>query len=131
MEDRSLRSRSKRLLALALVAACAGFAACGDDEAPPDTEVIVPEQTAAPESSDATALPSADGILVRVTQRRIALRTIEGDAVFFVAAADRPALGIEHMQSHMGVPSIGFRIYYERRGEKYFARAAEEIPAPF
>jgi len=93
-EDFLGSNRSRRLLALLLVAACTGLAACGGDDEPPDTQVVVPEETATPEAADASATPSVDGYLISVNQRRLVLRTQQGEETFRISLADLPTLGL-------------------------------------
>ena len=124
-------NRSRRLLALLLVAACTGLAACGGDDEPPDTQVVVPEETATPEAADASATPSVDGYLISVNQRRLVLRTQQGEETFRISLADLPTLGLPHLQSHAGITSIGFRVFYQQIGGKRFVKGAVEIAPPF
>ena len=128
-EDHFLRSnRSRRLLALALVPLCIGFAACGGNDEAPETQVIVPEATAAPATTDPNTV---DGYLMSATPQHIVMRTQEGDEMFRIKPRDVEALGIGHLASHAGVPSIGFRIYLQEIDGERFVKGAEEIPPPF
>jgi len=76
---------------------------------------------------------AADGVLVRVEPGRLRLRLarpVEGqrEIDFVVRPQDQAALDITHLQLHAsdGLPT---RIYYERVGDQYVARRAEDLPA--
>ena len=128
-EDHSLRSnRSRRLLALALVPLCIGFAACGGNDEAPETQVIVPEATAAPATTDRNIV---DGYLVSATPQHVVVRTQDGDVTYRIKPRDAEALGIGHLASHAGAGDIGFRIHLKEIDGERFVKGAEEIPPPF
>lgn len=120
-----------RLLSWAAVAACAlSFAACGGAD---DAESSLPgaaPSTLTPERTQDPNLPSIDGYLVSATTEQVVLRTGDGEQMFTVDEQDLPALGIEHLASHAGLETLGFRVYYEQQGDRRFVKRADEIPPP-
>ena len=81
---------------------------------------------------DDDSLRSFDGQLTVVDDDR--LRLVLDEAVdgrneidFVVRPEDRQALDIPHLQLH-SAQSLGTRIYYERDGEQYIAREADDVP---
>lgn len=121
-----------RSLAWAAVAACAFvIAACGGNDDEPDGNL--PGQsptTLTPNDTQAPNLPSVDGYLVSATDTEVVLTTADGEQKFAVAEQDAPALGIEHLQSHAGINTLGFRVYYQEQGDQRFVKQAVEIPPP-
>ena len=71
-----------------------------------------------------------DGYLISVSETELVLRTAEGEQRYASAEEDLPALGIEHLASHAGINTLGFRVYYEHRGDRRLAKQALEIPPP-
>lgn len=74
----------------------------------------------------------ADGTLTVVENDRLVLEPF-GDArrdalVFAIRPADTRYFDIAHMQSHSSV-ALPTRIYYERSGERLYARFKEDAPA--
>jgi hypothetical protein len=115
-----------RLLALGLVVLAVG--ACGGgDEPASDPEVIVPEETAVPYEG----YESVDGFLESAHRGGVVLVRPNGERIVFrVREQNLPTIGLEHLASHAGVTDIGFRVYYEQKGERRFIIGAEEIPPP-
>ena len=77
---------------------------------------------------------TADGVLVGVADDRLTLRLTrpvdgQSEIEFEVRPENREGLDLEHLQLHAsdGLPT---RIYYEREGERYVARGAEDLPSP-
>jgi hypothetical protein len=75
---------------------------------------------------------SAEGVLVQVEEERLRLRLarpLDGrsEIDFAVEPRDRATLNIAHLQLHAsdGLPT---RIYYERDGDRYVARGAQDLP---
>lgn len=126
----------RRQLALLLVPAVLGVAACGGDaEAEPDTQVAVPTQTAAPEASATLApdeFPKVAGYLVYVDNERIRLLTEDGrERSFFIAPEEFEQVGVPHLASHAGLTELGFLVTYEQRGKRNYLLGAHEIAPPF
>ena len=124
---------TNRLLCCAAVAACSlPLGACGgnDEDATqrslpgPTPTTLTPGQTQAPN------LPSVDGYLLYATNEKVVLLTADGEQTFAVSDQDAPELGIEHLQSHAGIDTLGFRVYYEQQGTRRFVKQAAEIPPP-
>lgn len=119
-------------LAIVSVAAIAtlALAGCGgDDEA--DSPLADPAVTTlTPQQAQEPSLPSVDGYLVSATAEGVLLKTRDGDQTFAVAEQDLATIGIEHMQSHAGIQTLGFRVFYEERDGQRFIKQAMEIPPP-
>ncbi len=115
----------------AIVIACTLImAACGnDDEADNGLPGSAPT-TLTPEQTQEPNLPSIDGYLISATTENVVLRTGDGDQTFTVDEQDAPAIGIEHLASHAGINTLGFRVFYERQGDRRFVKQAVEIPPP-
>ena len=119
-----------RPLTWAAVAACTFVvAACGgnDDDGNSSGPVVT---TLTPEQTQAPSLPSVDGYLISASTEEVVLRTGDGKQTFTIAEQDLPALGIEHLASHAGINTLGFRVYYEQQGDRRFVKRADEIPPP-
>ncbi len=98
------------LLSVFVLAACGGSSSSNDDGA------------------SGGELLTVEGRSVSATPDEIVLRTADGDRTFQVTAEDRPAVDPEHFESHAGVETLGFRIFYRTEGETDYAVSAEEIP---
>ena len=119
--------RIHRTLGCAAVAACAlVIAACGgnDDDAESNLPGPMPT-TLTPEQTQAPNLPTVDGYLLSASTEQVVLLTADGEQTFIVDEQDAPALGIEHMQSHAGVNTLGFRVYYDEQGDRRLIKYGE------
>ena len=58
------------------------------------------------------------------------MRRTPRENVYAIAEQDVLALGIEHLASHTGINTLGFRACHEQRRDARFARQAGEIPPP-
>jgi hypothetical protein len=120
--------RTPALLAVSCVLA---LAACGDnDDEAQDPLPGAPPTTLTPGEAQTPNLPFVDGYLVSVSETELVLTTADGEQTYAIAEQDAPALGIEHLASHAGINTLGFRVYYEQRGDERFAKQALEIPPP-
>lgn len=123
----------RRQLALLLIPACLGLAACGgDDEAEPDTQVAVPTQEATPVVTAEGQHPTIAGYLVSVDNERARLLTEDGrERSFFIAPEEYEQIGVDHLASHAGFTELGFLLTYEKRGKRNYLLGAQEIAPPF
>lgn len=123
----------RRLLcsAAAVTVGALTLAACGGE----DTEtqdrlggstptLLTPSQQQAPNP------PSIDGLLISASFTEVVLNTAKGRVTFAVDEEDTPQLGLEHLQSHAGPATLGFRVYYEQQGDQRLIKQAVEIPPP-
>jgi hypothetical protein len=132
MKETTMTRTVHRLLATAAVAACAlTIGACGDDDANPQATLPGPSSTTiTPGQPQAPNLPSLDGYLISATESEVVLKTADGDQKLAVAEQDVPQIGIEHLQSHAGINTLGFRVYYTEQDGKRYVKQAVEIPPP-
>lgn len=114
--------RTLAALACALIVGCGGDDRQSPNVAAPTT--LTPQQIRPPD------LPSIDGYLISASTDGVVMLTAEGEQTLLVDEQDVPALGLEHMQSHAGINTLGFRVFYEQRGNRRFAKQAREIPPP-
>ena len=83
---------------------------------------------------DLASLHHVDGTLTVDEERRLVMRPFEpldgraGEVEFTIRDRDARYFDIAHMQSHSAV-AVPTRIYFEKRGERYFARFKEDAPA--
>lgn len=117
--------RLPRLVALLAVAAL--LAACGSDGDGSESAATATPEAAATEQ----AIKQQDGFLLGADEKKVLLRTQEGEMVFEILPEDLEAVGVPHLQSHAGLTDIGFRVYYEERGGKRYIKGSEEIAPPF
>ncbi|NQU37826.1 MAG: hypothetical protein HQ526_09575 [Actinobacteria bacterium] len=78
-------------------------------------------------SASASGLASVDGRAEKVNSKEIVLRTVNGTQTFKIRPEDEAGVGPEHVESHMGIPSIGFKVYYVTDNGVDYAVSAEEI----
>jgi hypothetical protein len=123
-----IRMQMRTLLATlaVLLVLGAGVTACGGEQE--DPQVVVPQEEV---SEPFEGYKRADGFLESANQKRVVLSMPDGERrVFRVDPVILPNLGLEHLQSHAGLRDIGFRVFYERRGEREFIVGSMEIPPP-
>jgi hypothetical protein len=123
----------RRLLSFAMVVgASLSLAACGgDDDGEAQNPLPGPTPTTInPNQPEVLNLPTVDGYLVSATASEVVLKTAVGELTLAVDAQDAPLLGIEHLQSHAGLTTLGFRVYYQQRGSQRFIKRAFEIAPP-
>ena len=120
-------SDPRRRLALLLVPACIGIAACGGGNSPPDTQVVIPTETPVAEG-----LATMPGYLVSADNEKVVLLTQTGGRQrFWIAPEDFDAVGVPHLASHAGFTELGFLVTYEQRGKRLYIKGAQEIAPPF
>ena len=85
------------------------------------------EVTRAAESAASAGIPSIDGRGVSVTDSELVLRTADGDRTFAIRAEDVNAVGPEHIESHLGIESIGFKVYFITEDGVDYAVSVEEV----
>jgi hypothetical protein len=132
MKETSMMRTIHRVLFAATIAACAlTIGACGDDDAEPQATLPGPASTTiTPGQAQEPNLPTIDGYLISASETAVVLETADGEQTFSVAPEDAPQIGIEHLQSHAGINTLGFRVYYTERDGNRFVKQAVEIPPP-
>ncbi|MCW2960134.1 MAG: hypothetical protein JWM90_521 [Thermoleophilia bacterium] len=112
------------VVAVLLAAGCGG-----DDSSSRSTGTTDPVPTSTDEDAD-SALKTLVGRAVRASESEVVIEGQDGeDVTFTVLAEDAQAVDPGHVQSHVGVPGLAFRVsFYERDGER-FAIGAEEVSA--
>jgi len=129
----SLRlNEPRRRLALLMIPACLALPACGGgSEAPPDTKVVVPTETATPEAAATSQFETVEGYMLSADIERVVLLTQEGIRTYFVQPGRGEQIGIDHLASHAGLTDIAFLVEFERLNRKRWIRNAREIAPPF
>lgn len=105
------------MIAAALLTGCAGAST-------PQSEEANSEQSASPDSA---ALQQVDGRGVSASDTELVLRTADGERTFQIRPDDVQAIDPAHFDSHIGIPTLGFRIYYLTEANIDYAVSAEEI----
>ena len=82
---------------------------------------------AASPSASASGITQLDGRAVSVDSKELVMRTADGERTFAIKPEDESAVGPEHIQSHMGIDTLGFRVYYVSKDGKDYAVSVEEI----
>jgi len=82
-----------------------------------------------PSANQSSGLPSVDGRAVAASNEEITIRTSDGERKFQVRDEDVSAIDPVHIQSHVGVATLGFRIYYRNINGQDYAISVEEIKA--
>lgn len=75
----------------------------------------------------ANGLQQVDGRGVSASDTELVLRTAEGERTFQIKEEDLQAIDPAHYNSHVGVPSLGFRVYYRTEGGVDRVVSVEEI----
>lgn len=78
-------------------------------------------------SASASGLASVDGRAEKVNSKELVLRTANGTKTFKIRPEDEAAVGPEHVESHMGIATIGFKVYYVTENGVDYAVSVEEI----
>ena len=120
-----------RLLGAAAIAACTVMlVACGGDDNAQDALPGATPTTINPGEPQDPNLESIDGYLISASETAVVLHTADGEQTFAVAQEDVPQLGIGHLQSHAGIQTLGFRVFYAEEDGQRFVKAAQEIAPP-
>ncbi len=82
------------------------------------------------EGAATSALLTMDGRGVSATNEAIVLRTPGGEWTFKIRPEDVVAVDPDHFNSHIGVDTIGYRVFYVTEGGVDYAVSIEEIDGP-
>jgi hypothetical protein len=85
--------------------------------------------TTADAGAGSTAMQQMDGRGVSATDDELVLRTAGGEWTFKIRPEDVAAVDPEHFNSHVDVPTIGFRVFYVTQDGVDYAVSVEEIDA--
>jgi hypothetical protein len=91
---------------------------------------VTPEPTAdqsQEETSEASALTEILGRAVSASDTELILRTESGEMTFAIREEDVRAIDPEHIQSHAGIESIGFKVFYRNIDGVDYVVSVEEI----
>lgn len=72
-------------------------------------------------------LRAIDGRAVKASDTELVLRTADGERTFQIKPDDKAGVDPGHYNSHVGIPTLGFRIYFRPEGDVDYAVSAEEI----
>lgn len=86
--------------------------------------------TAAAEGAGAAAtMKQMDGRGVSASDQELVLSTPGGEWTFKIRPEDVAAIDPEHVNSHIGVPDVGFRVFYITQDGVDYAVSVEHIDA--
>jgi hypothetical protein len=80
-----------------------------------------------PEETEASSLQQVDGRAISATEQELVLRTADQEYTFQIRPEDVAAIDPGHIQSHSGVESIGFRVFYRNIDGVDYVVSVEEI----
>ena len=96
----------RRLLALVMIPACLALSACGGEEETPSTQVVVPEETAAPVAAlELTKPPAGEvaevaGYVTMADERQVRMIIEDGTEQVFLVAPNMASIGIAIAPTH-------------------------------
>ena len=79
------------------------------------------------ETSEASSLTEVLGRAVSASDTELILRTESGEMTFAIREEDVRAIDPEHIQSHAGIESIGFKVFYRNIDGVDYVVSVEEI----
>ena len=94
------------------------------------TGSVTPEPTAdqsQEETSEASSLTEVLGRALSANETELVLRTESGEMTFSIREEDVRAIDPEHIQSHAGIESIGFKVFYRNIDGIDYVVSVEEI----
>lgn len=114
-----MKRRTSQVAAIALLLPLLAIllAACGSGG----------EKPSAPAKADPSAIQQVDGRAVSATEAQLVLRTADRERTFQIQPEDLAAVDPGHFSSHVGIPTLGFRIFFRSEGGVEYAVSAEEI----
>jgi len=124
--------RAFKLLPL-LVTTVLLFAACGSDSDTKGTSGGGSSETKTEQADDGSVavgddgLRSIDGRAVKANETELVLRLADGERTFKIKPEDVAGVDPGHFNSHVGIPTLGFRVYFRPEGDTDYAVSAEEI----
>jgi hypothetical protein len=133
-----MHHRSIGRLAAALLVSASLLSACGGGGG---SETTKQEPVPTPAESKTTATTTADesgsqsvsstiAQPVSATDTELVMKMPDGsERTFQVKPEDLQSVDPNHVASHVNVPEIAFRVYYETEGDVKYAVAAEEVDA--
>jgi hypothetical protein len=129
------KSAARIFCLLALPLSAFLFAGCattpGMSEVAPQSEqspsATVTDAEPNSETDEGTGLQQVVGRGVSADDTALVLRTADGEKTFQIRAEDLQAVDPEHFNSHVGVDSLGYRIYFISEGGVDYAVSVEEV----
>lgn len=129
--------RTLALLSLVVLAASL-LSACGSDSDAKEASGEKKAEQADDSNSEETAddgsvavgedgLRSIDGRAVSASDTELVLRTADGERTFQIKPEDVAGVAPGHYSSHVGIPTLGFRVYFRTEDDVEYAVSAEEI----
>ena len=135
MNNSSAVGLSKRAIiltsfALALTTCLSG---CAANSTPTESATVqAPQGESAPvetpqEQNTGSSLMEVEGRAVSASNSELLLRTADGEMTFSIREEDVRAIDPEHIQSHAGIESIGFKVFYRTIDGVNYVVSVEEI----
>ena len=106
---------------LTIALALSGCTSSQEVESAPTPEQTQTEQEAPSE------LVEIQGRAISATNEQLVLRTADGDMTFAIREEDVRAIDPKHIQSHAGIESIGFKVFYRNIEGVDYVVSVEEI----
>lgn len=120
---------TKPLAALAALALLSlPLSGCAQGQTGPGpAPAATPTQTSETEAGAPSPLIEVEGRAVSATDSELIFRTIDSELTFQIREEDVRAIDPKHIQSHLGVKSIGFRAFYRNIDGVDYVVSIEEI----
>lgn len=118
-----------RLLALVLSAAAVSLtvSGCAESATLPPTSNESSQVEESPEEDASGGLVEVQGRAISASDTELILRTADGELTFQIREEDVRAIDPEHIQSHAGIESIGFKVFYRNIDGVDYVVSVEEI----
>ena len=119
-------STFKSALSLSFVTLTVALALSGCATTQEAEPAPTPEQTQT-EQEAPSALVEIQGRAISATDEQLVLRTADGEMTFAIREEDVRAIDPKHIQSHAGIESIGFKVFYRNIEGVDYVVSVEEI----
>jgi hypothetical protein len=118
-----------KLLALVLSATAVSltFSGCAESATLPPTSNESSQVEESPEEETSVGLIEVQGRAISASDTELILRTADAELTFQIREEDVRAIDPEHIQSHAGIESIGFKVFYRNIDGVDYVVSVEEI----
>jgi hypothetical protein len=118
-----------RLFALVLSATAVSLtvSGCAESATQPPTSNESSQVEENPEEDTSGGLVEVQGRAISASNTELILRTADAELTFQIREEDVRAIDPEHIQSHSGIQSIGFKVFYRNIDGVDYVVSVEEI----